>query len=81
MKKLIEMKFMLDFLKKNQKNFFRDPLAFSYQLKAADLPSGDLTFSFEVRNSEGVHTSKKVIYSITTPMVASEIQISQPKLK
>jgi len=55
------------------------PIAFDYVLTGDDLPSGDVSFVFEIRNERGLHTSKKVAYFFQQQMLATEVSF-QPTL-
>jgi len=49
------------------------PIAFSYVLKNSNLPSGHLSFRFDVANARGVHTTEVVVYQLSFPMIATAI--------
>lgn len=51
----------------------KEAITFSYALKSAAIPSGELVCLFEVKGKEGVHTTKSVIYNLAMLMIASEI--------
>ena len=52
-----------------------DAIEFEYLLEDQNLPNGELTFSFDVRDRSGVvHTSKQVSYQLSVQMIASNIR-------
>jgi len=48
-------------------------ISFNYALVGDDFPAGVVTFLFEIRNGNGVHTSHKLEYNLQRDMVASHI--------
>lgn len=56
-------------------------VAFSYELKQADLPAGALTFKLHVLDhaTNTVHTSQTFSYLLQLPMVATQIKIGDGK--
>ncbi len=51
----------------------RDAITFSYTLKSASVPSGQLTARLSLKGKTGVHTSKDVVYNLGVTMIATEI--------
>jgi hypothetical protein len=49
------------------------PISFQYTLNTANIPGGDLKFTFDIGSSAGIHTTDFVTYNLPLTMVASEI--------
>jgi len=49
------------------------PISFQYTLNTANVPGGDLKFTFDVGSTDGIHTTDFVTYNLPLTMVASEI--------
>lgn len=51
------------------------PLSFNYELNHAGLPSGALSFRFQVKDTASgiIHTQQRIAYVLSLPMVASQI--------
>jgi len=51
----------------------KDKIRFEYTLKSAAVPAGRFTVRFQVKNAQGVHTTKDIVYNLAIPMIATHI--------
>eukprot|EP01127_Copromyxa_protea_P000184 TRINITY_DN10177_c0_g1_i1.p1 TRINITY_DN10177_c0_g1~~TRINITY_DN10177_c0_g1_i1.p1 ORF type:complete len:932 (-),score=283.99 TRINITY_DN10177_c0_g1_i1:114-2909(-) len=58
----------------------KEVITFNYEQDAASLPSGRVTFRFQVKSDKGVHTTEEIWYNTKLTMVATDIDFDQDQV-